>query len=57
MLNGDVDNHADLKVEHELRFAGPITTDAKVIPALFGHHADALGAGESAPSSRRSGAR
>ena len=45
VLNGDVDNHADLKVEHELRFAGPITTDAKVIPALFGHHADALGAG------------
>ena len=33
-LNGDVDNHADLKVEHNLRIAGPITTDAKVIPAL-----------------------
>ena len=33
-LNGDVDNHSDLKVEHELRIAAPITTDAKVIPAL-----------------------
>ncbi|MBM3741428.1 MAG: SIS domain-containing protein [Actinobacteria bacterium] len=33
-LNGDVDNHADLRVEHGLRVAGPITTDAKVIPAL-----------------------
>ncbi len=33
-LNGDVDNHADLKIEHNLRIAGPITTDAKVIPAL-----------------------
>lgn len=34
VLNGDVDNHADLKVRHNLRFAEPITTDAKVIPAL-----------------------
>lgn len=33
-LNGDVDNHADLKIEHSLRIAGPITTDAKIIPAL-----------------------
>ena len=33
-LNGDVDNHADLKARHGLRFADPITTDAKVIPAL-----------------------
>ncbi len=33
-LNGDVDNHADLRVQHGLRVAGPITTDAKVIPAL-----------------------
>ena len=38
-LNGDVDNHADLKVEHGLRIAGPITTDAKVIPALMARHA------------------
>ncbi len=33
-LNGDVDNHADLKAAHGLRIAAPITTDAKVIPAL-----------------------
>ena len=39
MLNGDVDNHADLEVAHGLRFAGPITTDAKVIPALLSTHA------------------
>ena len=32
-LNGDVDNHADVKVAHGLRIPGPITTDAKVIPA------------------------
>ena len=38
VLNGDVDNHADLRVEHALRFAGPITTDAKVIPALVARH-------------------
>ncbi len=37
-LNGDVDNYADLKVEFNLRFADPITTDAKVIPALVSHH-------------------
>ena len=39
VLNGDVDNHADLKVAHGLRLAGPITTDAKVIPALLARHA------------------
>ena len=33
-LNGDVDNHADLRVQYGLRLAGPITTDAKIIPAL-----------------------
>ncbi len=38
VLNGDVDNHADLRVEHALRFARPITTDAKVIPALVARH-------------------
>jgi glutamine---fructose-6-phosphate transaminase (isomerizing) len=38
-LNGDVDNHADLKVAHNLRIAGPITTDAKVIPSLMARHA------------------
>ena len=34
VLNGDVDNYADLKVEHGLKVAEPITTDAKVIPSL-----------------------
>ena len=34
VLNGDVDNHADLKVRNDLQIADPITTDAKVIPAL-----------------------
>jgi glutamine---fructose-6-phosphate transaminase (isomerizing) len=33
-LNGDVDNHADLKAAHALRVAADITTDAKVIPTL-----------------------
>ena len=33
-LNGDVDNHADLRVRHGLRIHGQITTDAKPIPAL-----------------------
>ena len=35
-LNGDVDNHADLKAAHGLRVAAEITTDAKVIPTLVG---------------------
>ena len=38
VLNGDVDNHADIKVHHALRIAGPITTDAKVIPAVMARH-------------------
>ena len=42
-LNGDVDNHADLKAEHGLRIAGPITTDAKVIPALVSRNTAACG--------------
>ena len=41
VLNGDVDNHADIKVNHSLRIAGPITTDAKVIPAVMAIHAGA----------------
>ena len=40
-LNGDVDNHADIKVNHGLRIAGPITTDAKVIPAVMSLQAKA----------------
>ncbi len=43
-LNGDVDNHADLKVEHGLRIAGPITTDSKVLPALVSRFAGEPGA-------------
>ena len=39
VLNGDVDNHADIKVQHNLRIPGPITTDAKVIPAVMAHYA------------------
>jgi glutamine---fructose-6-phosphate transaminase (isomerizing) len=34
VLNGDVDNHADLKALHGLQIAAEVTTDAKVIPAL-----------------------
>ena len=37
-LNGDVDNHADLRVGHRLRIHQHITTDAKVIPALVSRH-------------------
>jgi glucosamine--fructose-6-phosphate aminotransferase (isomerizing) len=33
-LNGDVDNHADLKALDDLQIPTEITTDAKVIPAL-----------------------
>ena len=33
-LNGDVDNHADIKVRNGLHIADPITTDAKVIPTV-----------------------
>jgi glucosamine--fructose-6-phosphate aminotransferase (isomerizing) len=40
-LNGDVDNHADLRIAHQLRVHQHITTDAKVIPALVSRHAAA----------------
>ena len=40
-LNGDVDNHADLRVEHELAIHQQVTTDAKVIPTIMSHHAAA----------------
>ena len=39
-LNGDVDNHADLRVADNLRIAAPITTDAKVIPTLVSRFLD-----------------
>ena len=42
-LNGDVDNHADLKAAYGLHIAPPITTDAKVIPALTSRHTLACG--------------
>ena len=34
-LNGDIDNHADLRVLEGLQVAAEITTDAKVIPSLI----------------------
>ena len=40
--NGDVDNHADLKARHGLRFADPITTDTKVIPALVDRRRESI---------------
>ncbi|MEO6653214.1 MAG: SIS domain-containing protein [Ilumatobacteraceae bacterium] len=40
-LNGDVDNHADLRVAHQLLIHHQITTDAKVIPTLVARHASA----------------
>ncbi len=43
VLNGDVDNHADLRAAEGLRIAEEITTDAKVIPALLSRR---LAAGE-----------
>ncbi len=46
VLNGDVDNHADIKVNHSLRIAGPITTDAKVIPAVMAQYAGTKHAGK-----------
>jgi glucosamine--fructose-6-phosphate aminotransferase (isomerizing) len=33
-LNGDVDNHADLRLSERLRLPPEITTDAKVIPTI-----------------------
>ncbi|MCU1396928.1 MAG: glmS [Acidimicrobiales bacterium] len=51
-LNGDVDNHADLKVEYNLRIAGPITTDAKVIPAMVSR-LSGVSAGDLTESFRR----
>ncbi|MEZ5297434.1 MAG: hypothetical protein R2697_14480 [Ilumatobacteraceae bacterium] len=40
-LNGDVDNHADLRIEHHLRLHPQVTTDAKIIPTLVARHARA----------------
>ena len=49
-LNGDVDNHAELRVEHQLRIHEHITTDAKVIPALVSRY---MAAGSGAVESFR----
>jgi glucosamine--fructose-6-phosphate aminotransferase (isomerizing) len=40
-LNGDVDNHADLKALEGLRVPAEITTDAKVIPTLVARRIEA----------------
>ena len=37
-LNGDVDNHVELRATHDLRVPAEVTTDAKVIPALVARH-------------------
>ncbi len=48
VLNGDVDNYADLIAADSLRLPPEITTDAKVIPTLVSHGlVDGLGARES----------
>jgi glucosamine--fructose-6-phosphate aminotransferase (isomerizing) len=41
VLNGDVDNYADLKSGESLRVAEEITTDAKIIPTLTSRNLDA----------------
>jgi glucosamine--fructose-6-phosphate aminotransferase (isomerizing) len=43
VLNGDVDNFADLKATRALRIAHEITTDAKVIPTLVSRRLDSSG--------------
>ena len=40
-LNGDVDNFADLVVDHRLEIDDQVTTDAKVIPTLVSRAMDA----------------
>ncbi|MDE0613389.1 MAG: SIS domain-containing protein [bacterium] len=40
VLNGDVDNHTDLVAHHNLALDSGITTDAKVIPALWSSRLD-----------------
>ena len=49
-LNGDVDNHADLKAAEGLRIPVEVTTDAKVIPMMV-----ASRVGEGLEPGRRSG--
>jgi glucosamine--fructose-6-phosphate aminotransferase (isomerizing) len=49
VLNGDVDNFADLRELEGLKIAPGITTDAKVIPTLMSKHLTALGASSEGP--------
>ncbi|HCB34044.1 MAG TPA: hypothetical protein DEP69_02400, partial [Acidimicrobiaceae bacterium] len=49
VLNGDVDNYADLKALHDLRIAEQITTDAKVVPTLLQRALAAPAAAHSRP--------
>ncbi|HET6964655.1 MAG TPA: SIS domain-containing protein [Acidimicrobiales bacterium] len=44
-LNGDVDNHMELRQKDSLTFPPEVTTDAKIIPALVARQ---MGGGESA---------
>ncbi|MFN8050373.1 MAG: SIS domain-containing protein [Acidimicrobiales bacterium] len=47
VLNGDVDNHADLMAAESMTIAPAVTTDAKVIPALVSRRrSDGLSAAE-----------
>jgi len=47
-LNGDIDNHADLRVAEHVQVPVEITTDAKIIPVLHSRrHGEGLGAEES----------
>lgn len=52
-LNGDVDNHADIRAQYGLRIPGPITTDAKVIPAVISRLAAAQASGDLTEAFRR----
>ncbi|MCU1501173.1 MAG: glmS [Ilumatobacteraceae bacterium] len=52
VLNGDVDNHADLKIGHDLVLDAPITTDAKVIPVIMARQSVSAG-GDMAEAFRR----
>jgi glucosamine--fructose-6-phosphate aminotransferase (isomerizing) len=40
-LNGDVDNHFELRKQADLRYPSEVTTDAKIIPTLVARRLDA----------------
>jgi glucosamine--fructose-6-phosphate aminotransferase (isomerizing) len=53
VLNGDVDNYADLTAAESLRIAAEITTDAKVIPTLMSRRlAEGAAPGDAFPDGR-----